>query len=184
MKKLFIGLLVLLMLVAIGGFVVYKFYMADLIADAIISKEDVPAFVPEKIKSKIDKYRTPINYGAEEAIKKIHESHITLDQLLKAIDEAPEDQAYALLEELNTTKIRSSNQVFDLVKERFPVDFDVEVFRKPFTEKVDIKTIRKGIAYMNQHAESMDVEMAKSVAKKILLQKEKEYNKVMGYSER
>jgi hypothetical protein len=184
MKKLFIGLLVLLTLIAIGGFVVYKFYMADLIADAIITKEDVPAFVPEKIKSKIDKYRTPINYGAEETIKKMHESHITLEHLLKAIDEAPEDQAYALLEELNATKIRSSNQVFDMVKERFPVDFDVEVFRKPFIEKVDVKTIRKGIAYMNQHAESMDVEMAKSVAKKILLQKEKEYNKVMGYSER
>jgi hypothetical protein len=181
MKKLFISLLIVATLLGIAGFVVYKFYMADLIADAVVSNEDVPAFVPEKIKTKINKYKTPINYGAEEVIKKMHDSKITIEQILKAIDEVPEEQAYSMLEELKTTKIRSSDQVFDMAKKHFPVDFDVEVFRKPFNEKADIGTLRKGISYIKEHQESMDIEMAKAVAKKILLQKEKEYNKIMGY---
>jgi len=181
MKKILIGLIALILILVAGGYIVYKFYMDDLVAEAILAKEDVPSFVPAKVKAKIDKYRIPINYGAEEVVKKMHESKISLDQIIKAIDEAPEDQAYALLDELKKTKIKSSNQVFDMVKERFPVPFDIEVFRKPFNEKVDVKIIRKGISYATMHEETIDVDMAKSVAKKILLQKEKEYNETMGY---
>jgi hypothetical protein len=182
MKKILTGVFLVIILLGIGGFVVYKYFMADLIADAILSQEDLPSFVPSKVKTKLDKYRVPINFGAEEVIKKMHESKITLDQIITAIDEAPEDQAHALLDELKATKIKSSNQVFDMVKERFPVPFNVEVFRKPFNEKVDVKIIRKGISYATMHADDIDIAMAKSVAKKILLQKEKEYNEVMGYN--
>ena len=87
----------------------------------------------------------------------------------------------ALLEDLNKSEVTNQDQVFDLCKKHFPVPFDVEVFREPFNERVSIELIRKGIKYANAYYErdEVDAATAKSIAKRILLQKEAEFNRIV-----
>ena len=110
----------------------------------------------------------------------MHKSGVTMDQILKAIDDAQEEQAFAFLDELNESQVDSSDQVFSLAKKHFPVDFNVEIFRKPFNENVSIAHIRKGIHYANiyKEKEEFDVSTAKSIVKRILLQKEDEFKRL------
>ncbi|MFZ6011972.1 MAG: hypothetical protein ACOYXT_16640 [Bacteroidota bacterium] len=179
MKKL-IWCIIFLGALAGGGYLWYQSYLPQMVAEAIVS-EQTPAYLPEPVKIKIEKLRKPVNDGAESIIKKMHQSKITLDQVFKAIDNAPEEEAYNMLDELNATPITSPDQVFDMAKKRFPVDFDVEVFREPFREKVDLKLIKKSIRYANIYRENekIDAATARSIVKKILLQKEKEFNKIV-----
>ena len=98
----------------------------------------------------------------------------------EAEDETEEEQAYAFLDELNRSEIESPDQVFNMAKRHFPVEFNVEIFRKPFNDKVTIATIRKGVRYANMYKtkEEFDITTAKSVVKQILLQKEEEFRRM------
>jgi hypothetical protein len=178
-KILIAGLVVVLVIIAWMGF---KFYMRRMIANAIVSPNELPTYIPEKVREKVRKVKAPVNQGAEAIINSLHQSKkVTLDQILKAIDNVTEEQAYAMLELLNKTQIKNTDQVFDLAKEHFPVDFDVEIFRKAYHEKVSLRMIRKAIAYGNKYEQTqeMDFESARSIVKQILIQKENELNKVM-----
>jgi hypothetical protein len=179
MKKLTLTL-VIVALIATGCYLAYRIYFPEFIAQSIVSEES-PAYVPRKMKTTIQKIKKPVNEGAHAVITTMHKSGITIDQILKAIDNAREEQAYAMLDELNNTEIKDPNQVFDMAKKHFPVDFNVEVFRKPFNEKVSLRLIKKGIRYANiyRDEEKMDAQTAKAIVKKILLQKEKDLSKIL-----
>ena len=164
-----------------GAFIVYKYFLPSIIAKTVVS-EELPAFVPQHIKQKIQKVNKPLNEGAKSVISTIHHSGITIEQIIKAIDEAKEEQGYAMLEELNRTKITDVDQLFDMGKKYFPVDFDVEVFREEYRKRATLPLIEKAIAYANKYKDEkvMDAQTAKETAKKILLEKEKEFNKIVS----
>jgi hypothetical protein len=65
------------------------------------------------------------------------------------------------------------------MKKYIEADFDMETFRKPFTEKVNLKMIKKGLYFAKAYNNEIDSKTAKSIVKKILLQKEQEYNKLV-----
>lgn len=182
MKKLLTWIVALLLIAGVGGFIFYKFYLPDLVADALITKKDTPGYIPKYIKIRVQKYKAPVNKGAEDVIQHIHERQISLDQVFKTIDETEEEQIYDILSELNHTKLKNPDQVFDIAKKHLHTDFDIEVLREPFNENVDLKLIRKGISYANayRHDASISPEMAKAVIKRILLRKEKEFNHRMN----
>jgi hypothetical protein len=124
-----------------------------------------------------------VNEGATAIIAQIHQSDdVTLEDVLRAIDNASEEQALALLDTLNTMKIKSSDEIFTLTKKYFPVDFNVEIFRAPFNEKVSPALIRKCVKMANiyKRRNELDAATAKSIAKRILLQKEEEFNKLLS----
>jgi hypothetical protein len=179
MKKLFIGFIGTALVLGTICFIIYRLYFPDIVADAIISQEEVPVYIPRRIKAKIEYYKAPANQGAEVIIKKMHESNITLDQLFEAIDNTTDDQLMAMLQELSTTTITSADQVFTIMKKYIEADFDMETFRKPFTEKVNLKMIKKGLYFAKAYNNEIDSKTAKSIVKKILLQKEQEYNKLV-----
>jgi hypothetical protein len=167
--------------VAGGSYLAYKIYMPDVIAVAITSNE-LPSYLPETIKKKVKKIKKPVNDGANAIISTMHKSNVTLAQVLEAIDNVSEEEAHAMLDSLNTIQIQNTEQVFNMAKRQFPVDFDVEVFRKPYKEKVNMRLIKKGIAYANRYKgnEEMDFESARSILKSILINKEKEFNKIVN----
>jgi hypothetical protein len=181
MKKLALLFLILVMIIGAGVFVFYKFYLPDLVANVIVNGE-TPGFVPVSVQKKIEKFKAPVNKASEDLIIHIHKSNITLDQIFKAIDETEEEQVHAALDELNIVEVTNTNQAFDVMKKHFTADFDIEDLREPFNKNVNMKLIRKAINRANNYRdeEVMDPEMAKEVIKKILLQKENEYNKMMG----
>jgi len=177
MKKIFLvtGALIL---VAMAGYLAYQVYLPKMIAESLTNEPNI--LVPNDIQDRIQKIRKPVNEGAEAVVETMHKSGVTMDQILKAIDDAQEEQAFAFLDELNESQVDSSDQVFSLAKKHFPVDFNVEIFRKPFNENVSIAHIRKGIHYANiyKEKEEFDVSTAKSIVKRILLQKEDEFKRL------
>jgi hypothetical protein len=179
MKKLII-IMGMLLVACVGGYIGYKLFLPEMIAHSIT--EEPHSLVPDKIKHRLKHIRKPVNDGALAVVEAMHSSGVTMEQVLKAIDEAKEQQAFAFLDELNRTRLHSPDQVFSMAKKHFPVAFDVEIFRKPFNQKVSMAAIRKGIRYANIYKEKdeFDAATAKSVAKKILLQKEAEFRELTG----
>jgi hypothetical protein len=164
-------------------FITYKFYLAGIVADTL-SSEQLPTYIPQPIKTKIEKVKKPLNETAKDVIKTMHSSGITLDQILKAIDDAKEEQAYAMLDELNKTKITNVDQIFDMGKKYFPVDFDVEVFREFYRKKATLPLIEKALLYANKYRNEnlIDAETAKETVKKILVAKEEQFNRIIKQS--
>jgi hypothetical protein len=179
MKKLIIFLLTTGILAA-GGYFAYLHFLPTFVAHSITSDSD-HSWIPFDGHAKINKIKKPVNEVATEVVKRIHDSNISIEDVLKAIDNASEEQAYAMLDELNSKEIDTTDEVFTLAKKHFPVDFNVEVFREAFNQKITMTHIRKGIRLANQYKgqEEIDAETAKSILKKILLQKEDEFNKLV-----
>jgi hypothetical protein len=165
---------------AFSAGIVYKFYLPSLVAKTL-SDDHLPGYIPNKLKTRIEKVKKPINETARDVIKTIHTSGISLDQILKAIDDAKEEQAYAMLDELNKTHVTNVDQVFDMGKKYFPVDFDVEVFRDFYHKKATVPLIEKGILYANKYRNEklMDAETAKETIKQILIAKEDQFDKIV-----
>jgi hypothetical protein len=168
------------LLVICAAYMAYQLYFPVMVARSIVN--ETSSFVPENVKTRLQKIRKPVNDGAQSMVETMHKSGVTMDQILKAIDDAKEDQAYAFLDELNHTKIENTDQVFSMAKKHFPVEFDVESFREPFKAKVSLAQVKKAIHYANiyKRRDEFDAFTAKTIAKRILLQKEEEFKKVSG----
>jgi len=179
MRKLRLFAISILLLVC-AGYLAYRLYFPVMVAKSFSSKTS--PLLPEDIQLKIEKVKKPVNKSAELIVARIHQSEgVTMDDLLNAIDNVEEDQAFAFLDKLNKTEIVSPDQVFSMAKKHFPVDFNIEIFRKPFSEKANVPMIRKMVHYANiyKSRNEIDAETAKSIVKRILLQKEEEFNKLL-----
>jgi hypothetical protein len=176
MKTFLLWLVALVILMGIGAAVFYKYYLPEMVAE-VLTEEETPSYVPPFVRSKVVKYKEPINRGARDVIDQIHQSGVTIDQVINTIDNTSEADINALISELNEVELQSTDQAFNIASKHLAGDFDVEVLRKPFKENVDLKNLQKGIRYANDHRndEEMDIDMAKEVIKKVLIQKEKEY---------
>lgn len=176
MKKFILTTILILSALSIIVYFWFPAYMTDLIAKTIVS-ESLPAYIPKRIQNKIEALTKPLNKGTETMLQKMHASDISLDQILQVVDNTSEEQAYALLDDLNKTKPSNTNGVFDVAREHIKTDFDVEIFRKPFNQHLQMKQIKKAMAFANRNRKTNDVDFAtaKAILKKILIQKEKEF---------
>ena len=176
MRKLLLLVVMLITLAAVGGLIFYRYYLADFIANAIVT-ESVPAYIPKRMQSKIEAISEPLNKGTEAMLTNMHQSQISIDQVVKVVEKTSEQQAYGLLDELNNSKPTTTDEVFNIAKKHVPADFDVEVFRQSFNDHVTMKQVRQAMNYANLNRKTNDVDIttAKAIVKKILLQKEKEY---------
>ena len=171
---------IIILVVIIAGAIVlhfnFKYVASNVIANAIL-KDEPPAYLPERVVAKIRKVRAPINDAAEELFVTMRENNVDLDQVLSAIDNVKEEQALAFLDEVIAMNSRDANSIFDLAKQRFPVDFDVEVFREPFLGKATPELLKKVVNYADHYRDNdlIDFESAKRIAKRILTEKEKEF---------
>ncbi|MEX2231571.1 MAG: hypothetical protein WD824_05390, partial [Cyclobacteriaceae bacterium] len=162
-------------ILAVGGYFLYRSLMPKIIAEAVVA-ESLPNYIPKRLKNKVDAIRTPLNKGTEAMLQEMHASEIPLDDVLEAVDDITEEQAYSFLDEMNKRKPASTNEVFDVAKKHFSADFDMEVFREPFNKHFEIDQIKNAIAYANMNRKSNDVDIstAKAIFKKIIVEKEKE----------
>lgn len=174
MNKVLVTAIVLIVL-AFGGYSLYQILMPKMVAEAVVS-ESLPGYIPKRLKTRVESMRAPINNGAEAMMKKMHESNVSVDQVLEAVDDISEAQAYAFLDELNKREPKNTNEVFDVAKKHFSPTFDLEIFRQPFNQYFEMKQVKKAIAYANFNRKSNDVDIstAKAILKKIIIEKEKE----------
>jgi hypothetical protein len=177
MKKKFLVALVLLALLSFGGYhLFYKTLVTGMIADAVTA-DSLPDYIPKRIQSRIQGISKPINKGAEAMLKQMHTSDIPVEEMLSVIDATSDEQVYALVDELNSVRPRTTDEVFTIAKRHISAGFDAEVFRKPFNDHITMQQIRKALFYADQNRKTHDLDFAtaKAIVKKILLEKEKEY---------
>ncbi len=178
MKTKWIWIFGILAIVILVGYIGYKkIVLPRYLTNLILEEKDTPSIIPNRYAKRLVKARKRINASVDSALTVIHRNNITIDQLLKAIDDVEEKQVYACLDELNSISITNTDQVFDIGKKYFKTDFDIELFRPDFRQYVTLPMIKKGLKYANkQRADpEMDPETAKTIAKQILIEKEKKY---------
>ena len=175
MKKIIIAAAIVIAVLGTGGYLLYRSYMTDIIARAVVS-DSLPPYIPKRLQTRIEIIRKPLNKGTEAMLQKMHASRIPLDRVLEAVDKTTEDDANAFLDELNNTQLLNSDQVFDIAKKHFPADFDVEVFRGPFKEHFQMNQIRGAIALANKNRKekNIDIKWAREILKKIIADKDRE----------
>lgn len=180
MKKFLIWVLALFIVFAVAGIIFYKVYLPGLVAEAI-AEDQTPGYVPRFVEVRMKKYKAPLNKGAGDVIREIHESNVSLEQVLQAIDRTEPEQVHAALDELGNSNPKTTDEVFDIASKYVNADFNVEILRKPFNENVNMSMVKRAMGYAEgyRNDDTIDPEMAKAVAKKLLIQKEKEYRQSM-----
>lgn len=175
MKRFLVVLFIFILLASAGAYWFYRHALPDIVADAIISQE-VPDYLPTQIQRTVEAATVPVNRGAEDIVRHIDEAGIPIDKVLRLIDNTTEEQTYRIIDDLNKTNLKSTDQVFDIVTKHLHADFDLEILRKPFNENTNLKMLEKAIAISNNNrlTKEADIETLKSVAKKVLIEKEKE----------
>jgi hypothetical protein len=161
------------------AYLAYRLYFPDLVAKGISNRHDF--IIPHRFQNDFEKLAEPLRDGAMEVVVEIPKSGITIDQVLQAIDQVEEERAIALLAEINSTETKSPDHLFDLIKKHLSVGFDIEVFRIPLTDRLAMPVIQRGIKYVNVYKSQaeLDPPTVKTIAKKILLQKEAEFNRIV-----
>ena len=176
MKKIILPALAAVFVVTVGGYFLYESLVSNIIAEVVTTKS-LPDYIPKRIQSRIQGISAPINEGAEAMLDQMHTAGIPIEKILAVIDATTEEQVYALVDELNSTRPQTTDEDFTIGIKHIATDFDPEVFRKAFNDNVNMKQIRKALFYADQNRKTHDLDFAttKAIAKKILLQKEKEY---------
>lgn len=183
MRSKLIWVLPIVAILAVGGYFIYiRFILPQQIASAIINEKAAPKLLPNRYEKQFVKSRDRINSGADSVLRILHRKNISLQQLLKAIDEVDENDAYRFLDELSTTTIVSSDQVFSIGKKYFKPDFDVETLRELFRKRVSVSQIKRAIALAIKHRDEGDIspEIFRSVVKQVLIEKEKKISKELN----
>jgi hypothetical protein len=177
MKKLLWVILILAITFCVAGFVFYKLYLPALVAD-VLTKAETPSYVPAFVQNKIEKYKVPINKGAGDFVTELHRQNVPVQEVINTIDETSEEEIEAALNELKDQDIKTTDEAFDIIVRHVNSEMNLEIFRAPFKRNVEVKTIQKFLSDddFNTYRESLDPAMVKEVAKKVLLEKEAEYN--------
>jgi hypothetical protein len=175
MKRFFLVLIIVCLVIWAAGYAFYRLYLPDIIAKALVS-DDTPSYIPRRIMNKVDELRAPVNKGADQMVAEMKRNNISLAEVLEVVDNTNEDEAYSFLAELNESNPNDPNDVFDIAKKHLKADFDVEIFREPFVKNVNMKSIRKAMRYanLNQRTKDLDIETGRAIAKQILIEKYKE----------
>ena len=175
MKRFLITTLLVSVVLCVSGYFIYRSIIREIVAEALVS-ESVPDYIPKRLKTRVEAIRRPINKGTEAFIERMHHSQIPVEDVLDAIDDISEEEVNSFLDEVNQTKPSSTDEVFTVAKKHFDTDFDLEVFRQPFNEHLEMKQVNNALDYAITNRTSNDVDIAtvKAILKKIILEKEKE----------
>jgi hypothetical protein len=175
MKRFVLIVIILGLLIWGGAHIFYRVYLPDLVAKALVADE-TPPYIPRRLMNKVDELRAPVNKGADEMIIEMKKNEIPLAEVVEVIENTSEDEAYEFLKDLNESDPKTPDEVFDIAKEHLHADFDIEVFRKPFVENVNMKSIQRAMRYANtnQKTKDLDIVTGRAIARQILIEKYKQ----------
>jgi hypothetical protein len=181
MKKFLIWVLSIIIIGALLAYGFYRFYLPDVVVNAITSGDELPDYLPENVRNKIAPYKETVNKSADQVIRELHERNIPVTEAIEAINQVNPEHIMEAVAEINTQNIRTTDEAFDIIKKHFPAEFDMEALREPFNDNVNMKMINKAVNGLNANKNAeIDLDMTKEIATKVLAQKEKEYQKNSG----
>ena len=169
MKKLlkFVLIALLLGLAVYGG---YRYYLPSLIAEALTS--DQPSvLVPSGMREKVTSLKTKVDGEIKKVPVFLKEHKIGYEDLQNIIDRISPDDLLDVYYEIATTRITSTNQVFDIGMKHIKINgYDLEIFRSTFVQHVSVGDINKAIRKIEENdlLASMSIPVAKATVKKVL----------------
>jgi hypothetical protein len=175
-KKILTGLGITLLIAIIGGFYFYKKVVPEMAAKAIVKGEYSP-IVPKKIQNKVNAVRKTVNTRIDKAFDITTSNGITIDQLFAAIDQVDKqevEKTYSLMKEKNVT---DPQEAFKIAYANITIEaFDPMILKPVYDEIIKKEHILRGynIIEKNNLLENLDMQMIRSVAKQILIQKQEE----------
>lgn len=175
-KKILIGLGVLLILTLIGGFYFYKKVVPEMAAKAIVKGEYSP-LVPKKIQTKVNAVRDKVNKPIDKALEATASSGITIEQLFAAIDQVDKTEVEQTYNQIRQNDVTDPQEAFKIAYKNISIEaFDPMILKPVYDEIIKKEHIVRGINMVekNNILENLDMQMMRSVAKQILLQKQEE----------
>ena len=169
MKKLikFVLVLAVIGLIAYAG---YRYYLPSMIAETLISDEP-SSLVPAEMQEKVEAVKLKIDKEIEKLPVFMKENKIAYKDLQVMIDRADPDQFIDAYVEIATTRITSTDQVFDIGMKHIRISgYDLEIFRAAFVENTSVEDIQKAIAKFDDYEflTNMSFPVIKETAKKLL----------------
>ena len=164
------------MLLGMVAYAGYRFYLPTMIATTLTS-EQPSRLIPAKMQEKVKKLRLKIIQEVEDLPVLLKETRLTVDDLQIMIDRANPDQFLRAIQEMKSTTLTSTDQIFDICMKHIKIDgYDLEVFRGPFVRSTSVGNISEAIGKIenNELITSMSIPVLKQTAKQILASSEKE----------
>lgn len=175
-KKIVIGLAVILVLAMAGGFYFYKKEVPKMAAKAIVKGEYSP-LVPKKIQTKVNAAREEVNEKVEKTLIVSMSNDITIEQLFAAIDQVEKQEVKKVYDLIKEKNITDPQEAFKVAYDNIKIEaFDPLVLKPAYDDIIKKHHVLMGLNLIEKYNlfETLDVAMARSIAKQILLQKKEE----------
>lgn len=159
----------ILFVIVLSSFFIYYYIFPFIIAKAFVSEEYLK-YIPQSYQQKFQ----ATNNNLDEFISKSQQNGISIEDLLSAIDEVKEQEVRNALDELNSTKLHSVEQVFNIVYENIKIkSFDPVTLKPAFLKHVKMHHIHKILNYIktNNLESNLTAKSAKRIAKQVIIQK-------------
>jgi hypothetical protein len=175
MKKL-IKFVLILAVIGVIAYAGYRYYLPSMIAEALISDEP-SSLVPAEMQEKVERVKLKIDEEIEKLPAFMKENKIEYEDIQVIVDRADPDQFIDAYREIATTRITSTDQVFDIGMKHIRISgYDLEIFRAAFVENTSVEDIQKAIVKYedNEFLTNMSFPVIKETAKKLLDSKKTE----------
>lgn len=173
-----IKITVLLVLLFLAGGIITWHYLPTLLAKAI-TREDggvmtainvIPSPVKQSINQKVD--------GIPQALKALEAEgvYITIDDIIKIIDEAPVSDITKTIEVLERTQLQSTDQVISIVLDNMDFGkFENEKMIALAKQKMKMSDVKKAMKMIRENGKpyALTIPMGKETVKSILIEKKK-----------
>jgi len=169
MKKL-LKLLIFVLLLGVAAYAGYRYFLPSMIATTLTSDEP-SRLVPEKIQQQVSELRAKIAHEVEEVPALLKETRLDIDDLETIIDRADPEHFFNAIDELKTTTLTSTDQIFDICMKHIRIDgYDLEVFRGPFVRNTSVENIREAVTKIDRDdmLTTVSVPVLKETTKQVL----------------
>lgn len=169
MKKL-IRFVLLMAVVGATVYAGYRYYLPSMIAETLMSDEP-SSLVPAEIQGKVEAVKLKVDKEIEKLPAFMKANKIKYEDLQVMVDRVDPAQFIRAYEEIATTRITSTNQVFDIGMKHVRIDgYDLEIFRESFVKNTSVEDIQKVITKYedNEFLTTMSFPIIKETAKKLL----------------
>lgn len=182
MKKLLIVVFVFLAVGLLGYYLVKAYWLPKYVARMIVINEDVPDYLPKKLKKGIVKAKKKVNPLAEAVLSESYKSGLTLEELLDFIEDTDEELVFMLADSVSGLPDFETDQIFDLANTILKPKFNAEVLRGAFKQHVTEEMIEVVIMHYKANREELQSspEIGRQIAKQILIEKDKQVKAVLN----
>lgn len=168
MNKKLVVLVAAIYILGVIAIIAYKLILPSYLA-GFVTENDLPFYIPEKYKIQIERIQKPIARYSEEAFKVTDSLNLSLDLVLKIIDEVDPDEIMEVYQNLENKIVVDNSHVFALIRQTVKIDaVDINLYKDVFIKNATAPRINRALRYAEKY--KLASSLAPATAKKIVRQ--------------